>query len=181
MSSQRVPSEPVQVTPVDHHTVVLPMDNAYAESATRPAEAGRAGFISSAGEASLTERLTEAFKAQPLADGEEHPADDIISAFLSSEAGKLYPCELEAIVLQGEDADLVAATLQCTARFEPPWSDERKTNLVRNALRNNDVCVRDAAVRAAESWLCPEIVTALERHQDSEPWLQEYISEVIAE
>ena len=180
MSSQRMPSEPVQVAPVDHHTVALPMDNAGAESATSPALAGRVGLAHGAGGTSLTERLSEAFKAQPLADGEEHPADDIISAFLSSDAGKLCPCELETIVLRGENADLVAATLQCAARFDLPWSDERKTNLVRNALRDNDVCVRDAAVRAAESWLCPEIVTELERHQDSEPWLQEYISEVIA-
>lgn len=129
----------------------------------------------------LADRLTEAFRASPLADGEAHPADDIIAAFLDSDAGEDYPSDLETIIFQHQDAGLVAATLQCAARFEPPWSDDRKTNLVRSALQASDVGVRDAAVRAAESWLCPDIVTTLERHQDTEPWLQEYIREVIAD
>ena len=154
MSVQRTTAYPVHVKPPRH----VPAD-----------------------EPSLAVRLSDAFGARPLADGEEHPADDIIASFLGSAVSKTYPSELESIILQSEDADLVAATLQCTARFEPPWSDERKTDLVRSALQSDDVCIRDAAVRAAESWLCPEIVTELERHQDSEPWLQEYISEVIAD
>ncbi len=129
----------------------------------------------------LAARLSDVFGARPLADCEEHPADDIIASFLASDVSKPYPSELEAIVLQSEDSDLVAATLQCVARFEPPWADWRKTDLVRNALQSNDVCIRDAAVRAAESWLCPDIVTELEQHQDTEPWLQEYIREVIAD
>ena len=129
----------------------------------------------------LTAGLLGAFRSSPLADGEEHPADGIIAAFLASDASGPYPCELEAIILQSQDADLVAATLQCVARFEPPWADWRKTDLVRNALQAEDVCVRDAAVRAAESWLCPDLVKELERHQDSVPWLQEYIDEVIAD
>ena len=134
-----------------------------------------------ADEPSLTVRLSDAFGDRPLADGEEHPADDIIASFLGSEVSKTYPSELEAIILRSEDVDLVAATLQCVARFEPPWADWRKTDLVRSALQSNDVCIRDAAVRAAESWLCPDILTALERHQDTEAWLQEYIREVIAD
>lgn len=134
-----------------------------------------------AGGYSLTARLAAAFSALPLADGEEHPADDIIEAFFDTDASKVYPSELEVIILQSQDADLAAATLQCTARFEPPWSDERKANLVRYCLRADDVCIRDAAVRAAESWPCPDVITELERHRDSVAWLQEYIDEVIAD
>jgi hypothetical protein len=129
----------------------------------------------------LTEHLSDAFSLRQIADGEEHPADHIIGAFLDSDASEPYPCELEAIILQSKNADLVAATLQCVARFEPPWADWRKTNLVHSALQASDVCVRESAVRAAESWLCPDVVTELERHQDTEPWLQEYIREVIAD
>ena len=142
---------------------------------------GRVGIIGRSGGLLLTKRLSEAFKLQPIRDGEEHPADVIITAFLASDASKPHPCELETIILESNDADLVAATLQCTARFEPPWSDARKADLVRHALRNADVCVRDAAVRAAESWLSPDVLAELEAHQDSESWLQEYIDEVIAD
>ena len=185
MSSQRSPSGSVRITPSDHNTVAPSVDNTHAEPTGSSRLEGRVALIHNphihTEDLSLTELISQAFKSQRLADGEKHPADDIIAAFLDSDASAHYPCELESIVLNSRDADLVAATLQCVARFEPPWADWRKTDLVRNALRNEDICVRDAAVRAAESWLCPDIVTELERHQDNASWLQEYINEVIAD
>ena len=175
MSTQRATSPPVPVELPDDNKPALPTDNAYIARAADRTVPGRVGIIGNADGRLLTERLSEAFQLQPVVDGEEHPADVIIAAFLASDSGKPHPCALETIILGSEDTDLVAATLQCTARFEPPWSDERKANLVRNALRDTDICVRDAAVRAAESWLCPDVVTELEAHRDSESWLQEHI------
>ena len=183
MSSQHLPSGSVRITTSEHDTVAPSADVAHTEP-TRifGLERGVALIQNPRTEyPSLTERIVEAFKSQPLADGEEHPADGIIAAFLDSDASARHPCELESIILQSQDADLVASTLQCVARFEPPWADNRKANLVRRGLGSDDVSVRDAAVRAAESWLCRDIVIELERHKDSVTWLQEYIDEVIAD
>ena len=134
-----------------------------------------------AGTAPIAELLAAAFERQPLIDGEAHPADAIISDFLESDTSIAYPSALESIVLRYHDANLAAATLQCAARFEPRWSDWRKADLVRNGLRADNIGLRDAAVRAAECWICPEVIQVLENHQDQTPWLQEYIDEVIAD
>lgn len=131
--------------------------------------------------AALTELLAAAFERQPLLDGEAHPADDIIARYLESDASIAYPSALENIILHHQDSDLVASTLQCAARFEPRWTDSRKADLVRSGLQSDDIVIKDAAVRAAECWICAEIIQVLENHQDQTPWLQEYIDEVIAD
>ena len=131
--------------------------------------------------ATLTELLAAAFERQPLLDGEAHPADDIIANFLESDASIAYPSELENIVLHHQDADLAAATLQCAAHFEPPWSDSRKAELVRSGLQADDIVIKDAAIKAAESWISPEVIQVLANHHTQTPWLQEYIDEVIAD
>lgn len=125
--------------------------------------------------------LADAFGNQPLIDGEAHPADDIIAGFFESESSIAYPSALEDIVLRQQDANLSAATLQCAARLEPRWPDWRKAELVRNGLQADDIGVRDAAVRAAEGWICGDVIKALKMHRDATPWLQEYIDEVIAD
>lgn len=130
---------------------------------------------------SLVELLAAAFERQPLLDGEAHPADDIIADFLESDASIAYPSALENIILHHQDSDLVASTLQCAAHFEPRWTDSRKAALVRSGLQSDDIVIKDAAVRAAECWICAEIIQVLENHQDQTPWLQEYIDEVIAD
>lgn len=131
--------------------------------------------------AALTELLAAAFERQPLLDGEAHPADDIIADFLESDRSIAYPSALENIILHHQDSDLVASTLQCAAHFEPPWSDSRKAALVQSGLQSDDIVIKDAAVRAAECWICAEIIQVLENHQDQTQWLQEYIDEVIAD
>ena len=129
----------------------------------------------------LAEILSAAFGNHTLIDGEAHPADDIIAGFFKSESSIAYPSALENIILRHQDANLAAATLQCAARFEPRWPDWRKAELVRNGLQADDIGIRDAAVRAAEGWICADVIKALKIHRDKTPWLQEYIDEVIAD
>lgn len=131
--------------------------------------------------APLTELLAAAFERQPLIDGESHPADDIIAGFLESDRSIAYPSALENIILHHQDSDLVASTLQCAARFEPRWPDSRKAALVQSGLQADDIVIKDAAVKAAESWISPEVIQVLENHHTQMPWLQEYIDEVIAD
>lgn len=130
---------------------------------------------------SLVELLAAAFERQPLIDGEAHPADDIIARYLESDASIAYPSALENIILHHQDSDLAAATLQCAARFEPPWPDSRKAALVRSGLQADNIVIKDAAIKAAESWISAEVIQVLANHHTQTPWLQEYIDEVIAD
>ena len=50
---------------------------------------------------------------------------------------------------------------------------------MRNALATDDIEIRDAAVHAAEFWGGAKIVDVLMSHNESEPWLRDYIREVV--
>ena len=51
--------------------------------------------------------------------------------------------------------------------------------LVRDGLAKNSVEVRDAAIQAAESWGDSELIEVLKAHSETEPWLRQYLNDVI--
>ena len=53
------------------------------------------------------------------------------------------------------------------------------TALVRDGLAMDSVEIRDAAIQAAESWGDSELLDVLRSHSETEPWLQQYILDVI--
>ena len=50
---------------------------------------------------------------------------------------------------------------------------------MRDALAIEDIQIRDAAIQAAELWGDQALSDILESHVEAEPWLRDYIVEVI--
>ena len=129
--------------------------------------------------AQLATRLQVAYEAEPLEDGMDHPAEQIIGQALDSGENKYILGSLKALSLDVTHPNLAASVLRCLGRQTYPGTSLWRTALVRDALTMDNIEIRDAAVQAAESWGDENMRTILELHSEPEPWLRDYISDVI--
>ena len=127
----------------------------------------------------LTNRLWAAFDSEILEDGLEHPAEQIIDETVSSFAGQPIHQWFKAIALDIEQPSFASSVLRCLGRRPSFGPIEWRVDLVQDALRVQDVEIRDAAVQAVESWGDRALVEVIRKHTDREPWLQQYIQDVI--
>ena len=129
----------------------------------------------------LANRLWAAFVAAPLEDGMSHPAEEIIGEALRSTKDKPVLDWFMAFSLDVVRPSFAASVLRCLGRQTPPGTDLWRTELVRDGLAMDDVEIRDAAVQAAESWGDRSLVDVMRAHREAEPWLREYIEDVISD
>ena len=129
----------------------------------------------------LANRLWTAFVADPLEDGMSHPAEEIIGEALRSTKDKPVLDWFMAFSLDVVRPSFAASVLRCLGRQTPPGTDLWRTELVRDGLAMDDVEIRDAAVQAAESWGDRSLVDVMRAHREAEPWLREYIEDVISD
>ena len=127
----------------------------------------------------LANPLYASFEAEPLEDGMYHPAEHIISEALQSTESALALEWLRELSLDAVHQTFSADVLRCLARQEYPGSALWRTELVRDGLAMDSAEIRDAAVRAAEWWGDAQMRSVLTSHSESEPWLREYIRDVI--
>ena len=126
----------------------------------------------------LTSKLWSAFEAEPLEDGMNHPAEKIIEKALKPENQSILRW-LRDLCLNDEEPDFAASVLRCLGRQVLPGTNSWRTELVRDGLATNNVEIRDASVQAAESWGGREILNVLESHSDPEPWIRDYLQNVV--
>ena len=150
------------------------VDVSYFESATEEQE-----LIDEREQTRLAHKLHTAFETEPLEDGMHHEAEDIIEQVLQSGEDPRILDWLRAFSLDDTQPAFAASVLRCLGRQEYPGTSLWRSELVRDALALDDVEIRDAAVQAAELWDDQEILSVLESHDEPEPWLQNYISDVI--
>ena len=124
-------------------------------------------------------RLGVAFEVEPVEDGVGHRAEEIIEEALASRDGSPALGWLRSFSLAAERQSFAASTLRCLGRLANVGSSSWRARLVGEALSLGDVELRDAAVHAAESWGDQEFAGVLASHQETEPWLAEYIHDVI--
>ena len=130
----------------------------------------------------LANRLWMAFAADPLEDGMSHPAEEIIGEALRSTEDKPVLDWFRTFSLDAERPGFAASVLRCLGRqTTPPGTDLWRTELVKAGLDMDDIEIRDAAVQAAESWGDRSLADVMKAHRESEPWLQEYIENVISD
>ena len=129
----------------------------------------------------LANRLWTAFAADPLEDGMSHPAEEIIGEALRSTEDKPVLDWFRTFSLDAERPSFAASVLRCLGRQTPPGTDSWRTELVRGGLAVDDVEIRDAAVQAAESWGDRSLADVMKAHREAEPWLREYIENVISD
>ena len=127
----------------------------------------------------LEARLHGAFRDEPFEEGTSHPADEILSRALEADTGNLLLGPLRDYCLDAPPPSFAVETLFCLGRLESPGTSEWRAELVRGALRRQDLGVRDAALQAVERWGDRAVVPVLRSHRESEKWLREYLEEVV--
>ena len=127
----------------------------------------------------LVDKLKVAFDAEPLEDGMDHPAEEIIGQAIKSREDVRVLDWLMEFSLDVAQPNFAASVLRCLGRQVYPGTESWRTNLVSSALDMNDAEIRDAAVQAAEFWGGKGIRNVLEVHQEPLPWLREYVRGVV--
>ena len=130
-------------------------------------------------EVRVSEKLNAVFDAEPLEDGMEHPAERIIKNTLQTFEGENTLKFFEKLSFDLERPSFSASVLRCLSRQENIGSSPWRASLVKTGLTIDNVEIRDAAIQAAESWGGQATIDILKSHRDSEPWLQDYIQDVI--
>ena len=130
-------------------------------------------------QAQLWYRLHAAFEAEPLEDGMDHPAEQIIKKALQFSEHQQILNWFKDFSLDIEHPSFAASVLRCLGRQTNPGTYSWRAELVRRGLTVDSVEIRDAAVQAAESWGDQDLVNILKSHHESESWLREYILDVI--
>ena len=129
----------------------------------------------------LRDLLYASFEAEPLEDGIDHPAEDIIGDAIWSTDDALVFDWLYRACLDVEHPTFSASILRCLGRQIRPGTESWRTELVREALTIDDAEIRDAALQAAEYWGGLKMRYLLEAKVQTEPlqWLRNYMHDVI--
>ncbi len=127
----------------------------------------------------LEARLYAAFEAEFLEDGIGHPAEEIIAEALRSVDDQPVLDWFMAFCSDAACPSFAASVLRCLGRQENTGTISWRAEIVRGGLAMDDVKIRDAAVQAAESWRDRDILDILRLHIEPEPWLRNYILDVI--
>ena len=129
----------------------------------------------------LLAKLMASFEEDPFEDGMDHPSEDIIAESLGTKKEQTVLGWLADFCKDKDHPAFSASLLRCLGRHEHAGTDSWRKELVRDGLSTEDVEIRDAAVQAAESWGDSGLVEILEAHSEREPWLQQYIIDVIGD
>ncbi len=127
----------------------------------------------------LAAMLRLAFETEPFEDGMDHPADQIIENVLRSTENQRVLDWFSTFSLDTKHPSFASSVLRCLGRQTHIGTATWRAGLVRDALAQEDIEIRDAAVQAAESWGGQEIVDVLMSHDEPEQWLRECIPEII--
>ena len=129
--------------------------------------------------ARLERSLYAAFDSEPLEDGMDHPADEIIESALSSGDEESLLAWLRECLLDIGRPVFAASLRRCLGRQTDPGTTVWRAGIVRAALAADNVQIRDAAVQAAEQWADPDLIYILADHSDEEQWLANYADMVV--
>ena len=127
----------------------------------------------------LFSSLCAAFEAEPLEDGIDHPAEQIIKKAFQFPEDQLIFNWFENFSLDIERPSLAASILRCLGRQTNLGTSSWRAGLIGKSLSVDNVEIRDAAVQATESWDDPDLADILRSHHETELWLREYILGVI--
>lgn len=120
-----------------------------------------------------------ALDAEPLEALIDHRAEDILADALE---GSVPSATLDAIrdcCLSDDGRVRAADLLRCLARLSEPGTEQWRADLIRDALKAEDVEVRDAALEAAEAWRSRSMLGVLRAHRDPDPELRSEIAEIV--
>lgn len=118
----------------------------------------------------------------PIEDGMQHPADELIERALGASRSSCIEGLSRAFhEFYTSRPAMSAAILRCMARVDFAQTGAQGLGLAQHALSHDDVEMREAAVRAFETWGGVEALAILRQHDDPEAWLHEYVSRVVVD
>ena len=135
--------------------------------------------LGSSGQARLAAMLWASFEDAPVEDGMGHPAEHIIGEALASEERQQVLDWLRAVCTDVSQPSFAASALRCLSRQDDVGTASWRAGLVREGLAVHNAEVRDAAVQAVESWTGRALLEVLRAHAEPEPWLRQYIRDVL--
>ncbi len=127
----------------------------------------------------LAAKLLASFEDAPVEDGMEHTAEDIICEALRREEHPRILDWLAQFCADASQPGFAASVLRCLGRQDDVGTLSWRAGLVRDGLATHNAEVRDAAVQAVESWADRDLLEILRAHTEAEPWLRQYICDVI--
>jgi len=122
--------------------------------------------------------LISAIMDQPVEDGYFHPGEEILKKALVEEK-QSFGKWMIWLVKKEPNSSLAADIVKLAGRLEASENQPWYLELAKIALSHSEVEVRDAGVQALELWATVEAVNLLKGHNDSSPWLKEYIERII--
>ena len=135
--------------------------------------------VADRGQEPLAAELRASFEDSPVEDGMGHPAERIIAKSLVQAGDQQALHWFRNFCTDASQPDFAASVLRCLARHDSIGTVSWRADLVRDGLAADSVEMRDAAIQAAESWGDSNLIELLRAHSDPEPWLQQYILDVI--
>jgi hypothetical protein len=119
---------------------------------------------------------------EPIEDGVRHPAEDVIdSAYASSPSECFRALSLFLNEHYASRSSISATLLRCIGRMAFEKTQNWGLEIAKKALHREDAEIRDSGIRALENWGNDRCVEILRSHCDSEPWLDEYAKQVVAD
>lgn len=131
------------------------------------------------GKEQLDAMLRATFEVDPVEDGIQHPAEEIIADALGSNKDQRVLEWLKALCMDASQPSYAASVLRCLGRHDHVGTSSWRVGLLRDGLAADSVEIRDAAVQAAESWADSDFIEVLRSHTEPESWLQQYIFDVV--
>ena len=127
-------------------------------------------------------KVVAALLDEPIDDGVTHPVEGVIDEALRADSSKCQDWLSQVLVEHYPTRpSLCASIVRCIGRIDYDRVRGWGMRVADHALRNKDVEVRDAAVRALEDWGGSEALDMLRRHEDAVAWLNEYVQQVIVD
>ncbi len=131
---------------------------------------------------SFRSKLIATLLDEPIEDGVTHPAEHLIDKALRIDSADCQNWLSQALVeLYPTRPTLGASIVRCIGRLDYERVGEWGMHVVDDALRNRDVEVREAAIRALEAWGGRAALEMLRGHKDTKDWLNEYVQQVIVD
>ena len=124
-------------------------------------------------------KLWTSLEEYPVEDGMAHSIERIIAEELRSANYERALGWLRSFCTDVSRPSFAASVLRCLGRHHDMGTVSWRLGLVRDGLTIDNVEIRDAAVQAAESWGDLDSLDVLRSHSEPEPWLRQYILDVI--
>jgi len=134
-------------------------------------------------QAQFSMAILRLLEVEPIDDGYSHPAEEVMENALKKDK-TLTSAWIEGIYLENFKRPAMATgILRCVGRLKNSLVESSGRNMARRGLSHPDVEVREAAIRALETWGGQESVETLKAFIDNEPvfWLKNYLTQVITD